>query len=141
MPAAGGERGCDGDLAHSHAAEAAAVLAGGAGRGGGGLLAGGLVDDKHGGTVVELPSRPGGGRIQHLLLVPGSPRQQVMEPGWAVMPGRFGDAPAVVVFQLHQQPVDQGAGVGAGLVSRETPGNPGPQFLPQPFRSGLDVLR
>src|SRR6266568_3382815 len=53
-------------------------------------------------------------------------RQQMLQPVRATVPGRLGDAPAVVIFQLHQQPVHHLAGGLAALPPRKTP-----RYLPE----------
>ena len=44
------------------------------------------------------------------------------------VPERLGDRPAIVVFQLHQQPADHLGGVLAGLPAREAARDLSEQF-------------
>jgi hypothetical protein len=50
------------------------------------------------------------------------------------MPGRLGDAPAVVVFQLHQQPFHHLSGGLAGFPATETPRDLPEQIFQQDTR-------
>jgi hypothetical protein len=61
----------------------------------------------------------------------GYVQHQVLQPVRTPMPGRLGDAPAVVVFQLHQQPFHHLSGGPAGLPATETP--------PRPARTDLSA--
>jgi hypothetical protein len=121
MPAAGGVGQGDRDLVQRDTAHRAAVLAGRPGRVGGGFLIGGLVHDQDRIPVIELRNRPGRRRIQDLLVVPDRPRQQMLQPVRATVPGRLGEAPAVVALQLHQQPIHHLTGGLPGLPTRKTP--------------------
>ena len=129
-----GEGQGDGDLAQRDPAHGAGVLAGRADRVGGGLLIGGLVHDQDRVPVIELPNRPGRCRIQDLLVIPDRPGQQMLQPVRATVPDRLGDAPAVVVLQLHQQSVYHLAGGLAGLPPRKTPCHLPEQVLQQNMR-------
>ncbi len=102
--------------------------------GGGGLLIGGLVHHQYRGPVIEPRNRPGRCRIQDLLVIPGRPGQQMLQPVRATVPGRLGDAPAVAVLQLHQQPVHHLTGGLAGLPPRKTPRHLPEQVLQQDAR-------
>jgi hypothetical protein len=55
----------------------------------------------------------------------------MMEPAWPTVPDRLRDGPAVLVFQLHEQPGGHpGAGL-AGLPAGEAPGHPAEQVRQQ----------
>jgi hypothetical protein len=54
----------------------------------------------------------------------------MLQPGRALVPDRLGDAPAVVVLQLHQQATDHVAAGEAGLPAGETRRDPRQQ-IPQ----------
>jgi len=47
------------------------------------------------------------------------------------MPGRFGDRPAVVIFQFHQQPADHLTAALPGLPQGKAPGDPSQQVRQQ----------
>lgn len=116
-----GEAQGDGDLAQRDPAYGAAVLAGRADRVGRGFLIGGLIHDQYRVPVIELRDRPGRRRIQDLLVVPDRPGQQMLQPVRTTVPDRLGDAPAVVILQLHQQPVHHLTRGLAGLPTWKTP--------------------
>ena len=129
-----GEGQGDGDLAQRDPADGAGVLAGRADRADRGLLIGGLVHDQYRVPVIEPRNCPGRCRIQDLLVVPDRPGQQMLQPVRATVPGRLGDAPAVIVLQLHQQPVHHLAGGLPGLPAREAPRHLPEQVLRQDTR-------
>jgi hypothetical protein len=85
-------------VAQRDTARRAAVLAGCADAASGGLLIGGLVHDQHRVPVIKPRHRPGCCRIQDLLVIPGRPGQQMLQPVRATVPDRLGDAPAVIVL-------------------------------------------
>ncbi len=124
----------DGHLAQRDPAHGAAVLAGRTHRIRRRLLIGGLIHDQHRVAVVKMADRPGRCHIEDLLFVPDRPRQQVLQPVRARMPGRLGDAPAVVVFQLHQQPLHHLTSGLAGLPATEAPRHLPEQILQQDAR-------
>jgi hypothetical protein len=64
----------------------------------------------------------------------GYVQHQVLQPVRTPMPGRLGDAPAVVVFQLHQQPFHHLSGGLAGLPATETPRDLPEQIFQQDTR-------
>jgi hypothetical protein len=136
VPAAGGIGQGDRHLAQRDTARRAAVLAGRANAAGGGLLIGRLIHDQHRIAVIEMPRRPRRRDVQHLLLVPDRTRQQVVQPVRPAMPGRLGDRPAVVIFQLHQQPADHLAAGLPGLPPGKAPGDP-PQQVRQQRGPGI----
>ncbi len=68
-----------------------------------------------------MADRPGRRRIEDLLFVPDRARQQVLQPVRTPVPGRLGDGPAVVIFQLHQQPLHHLSGGLAAFPAAETP--------------------
>ena len=100
----------------------------------GGFLIGGLIHDQHRILVTEMADRPGRCRIEQLLFVPDRPRQQVLQPVRTPVPGRLGDAPAVIVFQLHQQPLHHLSGGLAGFPATETPRHLPEQIFQQDTR-------
>jgi hypothetical protein len=55
----------------------------------------------------------------------------MLQPGRAPVPGRFGDTPAVVILQLHQQATNHVAAGEAGLSPGETRRDPRQQVLQQ----------
>jgi hypothetical protein len=62
----------------------------------------------------------------------------VLQPVRPAMPGRLGDRPAVVIFQLHQQPADHLPVALPGLPPRKALGH-----LPQQIRQqrGPGIIR
>jgi hypothetical protein len=60
--------------------------------------------------------------------------QQMLQPVRAAVPGRLGDAPAVVVLQFHQQSGCYPAGGLAGIPPREAPRHLPEQVLQQDTR-------
>ena len=131
VPAAGGIGQGHCHLAQRDTTDGAAVLAGRAGRIGGGFLIGGFIHDQHRVAVIEVTDRPGRRDVQDLLVVPDRARQQVLQPVRPAMPGRLGDRPAVVIFQLHQQPADHLAAGLPGLPAGKAPGDPAQQICQQ----------
>jgi hypothetical protein len=131
MPAAGGIGQGDRHLAQCDTAHGAAVLAGRAGRGARGLLIGGLIHDQHRIPVIEVSDRPGRRDVQNPLVVPDRARQEMLAPARPAMPGRLGDCPAVVIFQLHQQPVRYLAAALPGFPPGKAPGHPPRQIRQQ----------
>ena len=123
-----------GYLAQRDTARGAAVLAGRTHRIRRRLLIGGLVHDQDRGPVIEPGNSPGRCRIQDLLVVPGRPGQQMLQPVRATVPDRLGEAPAIVILQLHQQPGCHLTGRLAGLPPRETPRHLREQVLQQDTR-------
>ena len=103
---------------------------------GGGLLIGRLIHDQHRIPVIEVTGRPRRRDVQDLLVVPDRARQQVLQPVRPAMPGRLGDRPAVVIFQLHQQPADHLAAALPGLPPGKAPGHP-PQQVRQQRGPGI----
>ena len=61
----------------------------------------------------------------------------MLQPVRATMPDRLSEAPAVVVLQLHQQPVHHLAGGLAGLPPRKAPRHLPEQVLQQDARPGI----
>ena len=70
------------------------------------------------------------------MVVPDRPRQQVLQPVRPAVPGRLGDRPAVVIFQLHQQPAEHLAAGLPGLPPGKAPGHP-PQQVRQQRGPGI----
>jgi hypothetical protein len=70
------------------------------------ILIGCLSCDQHRIAVIEVTDRPRRPDVQDPLIVPDRAGQEVLQPVRPAMPGRFGDRPAVVIFQFHQQPAD-----------------------------------
>jgi hypothetical protein len=138
MPAAGGIGQGDRHLAQRDTAHGAAVLAGGASGVGRGFLVGGLIHDQHRIPVIEVADRPVRRDVKHLLVVPDRTRQQMLQPVRPAMPGRLGDRPAVVIFQLHQQPADHLAAGLPGLPPGKAPGHLSQQIRQQ---RGLGLIR
>ena len=72
-----------------------------------GLDIGCLIHDQH--RIADLvagtqvPDRPVRCGPEHLLLIAAGARQQMLRPERTLVPDRPGDAPAVVILQLHQQ--------------------------------------
>ena len=64
-----------------------------------------------------------------MLVVPDRTRQQVLQPVRPAMPGRLGDRPAVVIFQLHQQPAHHLPAALPGLPPGKASGHPPQQVL------------
>jgi hypothetical protein len=79
-----------------------------------------------GGQVPDRPVRRG---LEQLLLIAAGARQQMLQPGRALVTDRLGDAPAVVILQLHQQATDHVAAGKAGLPAGETRRDPRQQVL------------
>jgi hypothetical protein len=131
MPAAGGIGQGDRHLAQRNTPHRAAVLAGRAHGLGRGLLIGRLIHDQHPIPVIEMADRPCRRDVQDLLVVPDRTRQQMLQPVRPAMPGRLGDRPAVVIFQLHQQPADHLAAGLPGLPPGKAPGHPSQQVRQQ----------
>jgi site-specific DNA recombinase len=131
VPAAGGIGQGDRHLAQRDPARRAAVLAGRAGRAGRGLLTGRLIHDQHPIPVIEVTGRPCRSDVQDLLVVPDRTRQQVLQPVRPAVPHGLGDRPAVVIFQLHQQPADHLAAGLPGLPPGKAPGHPAQQVRQQ----------
>ena len=111
-------------------------LAGRAGRVARGLLIGCLIHDQHPIPVIEVPGRPRRRDVRNALFVPDRTRQQMLQPVRPAMPGRLGDRPAVMIFQLHQQPADHLAAGLPGLPPGKTPGHP-PQQIRQQRGPGI----
>jgi hypothetical protein len=55
----------------------------------------------------------------------------VLQPVRPAVPGCFGDRPAVVIFQFHQQPAHHLAAGLPGLAPGKAPGDPAQQVLQQ----------
>ena len=136
MPAAGGIGQGHRHLAQRDTAHGAAVLAGRAGRVARGLLIGRLIHDQDPIPVIEVTDRPRRRDVRNALFVPDRTRQQMLQPVRPAMPGRLGDRPAVMIFQLHQQPADHLAAGLPGLPPRKAPGHP-PQQIRQQRGPGI----
>ena len=136
MPAAGGNGQGDRHLAQRDTTDGAAVLARRAGRIRRRLLIGRLIHDQHRIPIIEMTDRPGRRDIQHLLLIPDRPRQQMLQPVRPAVPHRLGNRPAVVIFQLHQQPAHHLDARLPGLPPRKAPSHP-PQQISQQRRPGI----
>jgi hypothetical protein len=87
-------------------------------------------------TVIDVPGRPGRGDVQDLPVVPDRTGQQVLQPVRPAVPDRLGDRPAVVIFQLHQQPAHHLAARLPGLPPGKAPGHP-PQQVRQQRGPGI----
>ena len=131
MPPAGGIGQGHRHLAQRDTAHGAAVLAGRAGRVARGLLIGRFVHDQHRVPVIEVTGRPRRRDVRHVLVVPDRAGQQVLQPVRPAMPGRLGDRPAVMIFQLHQQPAHHLPAALAGLPPGKAPGHPSQQVRQQ----------
>jgi hypothetical protein len=103
---------------------------------GGGLLIGRLIHDQHRIPVREVTDRPGRCDVQDPLVIPDRTRQQMLQPVRPAMPGRLGDRPAVMIFQLHQQPADHLAAGLPGLPPGKAHGHP-PQQIRQQRGPGI----
>jgi hypothetical protein len=128
MPATGGVGQGDRHLAQRDTTHGAAVLAGRTGRVRRRLLIGRLIHDQHRIPVIEVTGRPVRRDVQHLLFIPDRTRQQMLQPVRPAMPSRLGNRPAVVIFQLHQQPAHHLAAGPPGLPPGKAPGHPAQQI-------------
>ena len=93
-----------------------------------GLRVSGLIDDQHRIAVVQAPGRPRRRLLKNLLIIPGCPRKQMLQPVRTAVPERLCQRPAVIVLQLHQQTASHIGGVLAGLPARETARDLSEQF-------------
>jgi hypothetical protein len=80
----------------------------------------------------------GSGDIQDLPVIPDRPGQQRLQPVRTPVPDRLGDAPAVAVLQLHQQPDCHLTGGLAGLPPRNT-SPPARTGLPSRHQNGHQI--
>jgi hypothetical protein len=79
----------------------------------------------------QVPDRPVRRCPEHLLLIAAGARQQILQPGRALVPDRLGDTPAVVILRLHQQATSHVAAGEAGLSPGGTRCDPRQQVLQQ----------
>jgi hypothetical protein len=71
--------------------------------------------------VIEMPRRPYRRGVENLPLIPHSAPEQALQPVRTTVPGRLGDRPAVVIFQLHRKPGHHLPARLPGLPTRKTP--------------------
>jgi hypothetical protein len=83
-----------------------------------------------------VTDRPRRRDVRNALVVPDRTRQQMLQPVRPAMAHRLGDRPAVVIFQLHQQPADHLAAGLPGLPPGKAPGDP-PQQIRQQRGPGI----
>jgi hypothetical protein len=135
MPGRGGVGEGDSYLAQRDPADDPAILTGRAHAVGGRLDIGRLIHDQHRITGIvagtQVPDRPVRCGLEHLLLIAAGARQQMLQPERTLVPDRLGDAPAVVILQLHQQAPNHVAAGEAGLSPGETRRDPRQQVLQQ----------
>jgi hypothetical protein len=111
MPGLGGIRQVDRDLAVVDLAGGAGVLALHPSGGGALLQIAGLVDDQHRLRVAEMADHVVAHVIAQGVGIPHRPGEQVLQSVRAGGAGVLGDRPAVLAWQVGQQPTHQRPGV------------------------------
>ena len=136
MPSIGGIDEIDGDLGVLNAAGGAGVLALHPCCSGALLQIAGLVNHQHRGGVAEVLDEVGAHVIADRVLIPHRPREQVLHPIRAGIPGVLGDRPAVLAGQVSQESEHESLGALAGLYPAIPAGDPAQQLIQGHLPSG-----
>ena len=129
MPGIAGIHQVDGDLGVLDPAGGAGVLALHPHRLAALLEIAGLVDDQHRLGIAEVLDQVGAHVIADPVVVPHRPAQQVLHPIRAGVAGVLGDRPAVLAWQIRQQPEHERPGPPAWLHPAEPARDPAQQLL------------
>jgi hypothetical protein len=129
MPGIAGVDQQDRDLGILDAAGGAGVLALHPHRGGALLQVPGLVHHQHRPGVTQMVHHVGAQVIAHAVFVPHRPGQQVLHPVRAWITGVLSQCPAVLAWQVGQQPAYERPSPPAWLPPAEPARNPAQQLL------------
>jgi hypothetical protein len=130
----------DRDLGVLHPAGGAGVLALHPHRPGALLEVARLVDDQHRGVLAQVLDHIRAEVVADAVLVPDRPGQQVLHPIRAGIAGVLGDRPAVLAWQVAQQPQHERPGPPSELHSRKPARDPAQQLVQPRLPSGrIDV--
>jgi hypothetical protein len=129
MPGRGGIRQVDGDLGVVDLAGGAGVLALHSDRSGALLEVAGLVDHQHRTRVTEVVDQVVPDVVADGVLVPDRSSQQVLQAVRRGLAGVLGDRPAVLSWQVSQQPNHQRPGVPPWLHPAKPASDPAQQLV------------
>jgi len=138
MPGRGGVRQVDGDLGVVDLASGAGVLALHPDRMGALLEIPRLVHHQHRGGVTEVVDQVVANVVADPVVVPDRPSQQVLHAVRGGLAGVLGERPAVLLWQVSQQPEHERPGVPSGLHPAKPASDPAQQLVqprPPPGRS------
>jgi hypothetical protein len=96
----------------------------------------GLVDYQHPGGVSQVLQQPVADVVADLVVVPHCAGQQVLQAVGAGLAGVLGDRPAVLAWQVGQQPEHQRPGMPSRLHPAEPAGDPAQQLLQSRLPAG-----
>ena len=129
MPGIGGVGQVDGDLGVVDLAGGAGVVAGHPDRSGALIEVAGLINHQHRTRVAEVLDQVVAHVVADHVVVLDRSGQQVLQAVRAGLAGVLGDRPAVLAWQVRQQPEHQLPGVPLGLHPGKAAGNPAQQVL------------
>jgi hypothetical protein len=140
VPSIGGVQEVDGDLGVLDAAGGAGVLALHPNRLQALLEVAGLVDDQHRLGIAQVLDHISAHVVADPVVVPYRPTEQVLHPIGAGVPGVLSDRPAVLSWQIGQQPEHERPGPLAWLHPAEPPRDPAQQLLQARLPAGRVYL-
>jgi hypothetical protein len=88
-----------------------------------------LVDDQHRLGIAQVLDHIGAHVVADRVLIPHRPSEQVLHPIRADVAGVLSDRPAVLAWQIRQQPTYERPGPPAWLHPAEPPRDPAQQLL------------
>jgi hypothetical protein len=100
----------------------------------------GLVHDQHRLGVAEILHQVGAQVVADAVVVPDRSAQQVLHPVGAGVTGVLSDRPAVLAWQVGQQPVHERPGPSAGLHPAKPARDPTQQLLQPRLPAGRIYL-